>query len=121
MRKYLRAIMWIVGFILFGIGFIFADGQKHFFALQGFGSGTMITTLIWSFFGKREWFIMKNKMAGKWGEKMNDFDDLKNVCGYEPQAEQVIKKLKESGYKLIIASNPIFPMVAQKNVWNGQD
>ena len=31
------------------------------------------------------------------------------------------KKLKEAGYKLIMASNPIFPIVAQKNVFNGQD
>lgn len=53
MRKYLRAIIWIAGFILFGIGFIFGDGQKYFYILKGFGSGTMITTLIWSFFEKR--------------------------------------------------------------------
>ena len=45
---------------------------------------------------------------------LNDFDVLKDVCGYDPQAQQVIKKLKKSGYNLILASNPIFPMVAQK-------
>lgn len=45
---------------------------------------------------------------------LNDFDVLKDICVYEAQAEQVIKKLKESGYKLILASNPIFPMVAQE-------
>lgn len=45
---------------------------------------------------------------------LKDFDVLKDVCGYEPQAQQVIRKLKESGYKLILASNPIFPIVAQK-------
>lgn len=45
---------------------------------------------------------------------LNDFDVLKDVCGYEPQVEEVIKKMKELGYKLILASNPIFPMVAQE-------
>lgn len=52
MRKYISAILWIVGFIFFCIGFIFEDGQKTFYVLQGFGSGTMITALIWSFLKK---------------------------------------------------------------------
>lgn len=51
----------------------------------------------------------------------NDFDSLKDVCGYVPQAGQLVKKLKESGHQIILASNPIFPMVAQEKrmVWAG--
>lgn len=44
----------------------------------------------------------------------NDFDKLKNICGYNEKVNEIIKKLKEKGYTLIIASNPIFPIEAQK-------
>lgn len=50
-----------------------------------------------------------------------DFDKLKKSCGYNEQANQVVKTLKDRGYTLVLASNPVFPMEAQKKrmVWAG--
>lgn len=45
----------------------------------------------------------------------NEFVKAKKVCGYTPIAEEVIKVLKNKGYKLVAATNPIFPAVATKN------
>lgn len=50
-----------------------------------------------------------------------DFDKLKRSCGYNEQANQVVKMLKDRGYTLVLASNPVFPMEAQKKrmAWAG--
>lgn len=52
-------------------------------------------------------------------EKFNEFyetefDDLKKFCGYNEQANKVVQTLKEKGYTLALASNPVFPLTAQK-------
>lgn len=54
---------------------------------------------------------------------VTEFDDLKDVCGYDEQANKTIKTLKDRGFTLILASNPIFPAVAQKKrmLWAGVD
>ena len=44
----------------------------------------------------------------------NDFDKLKQVCGCNPEARSVVEKLKQQGYLLILATNPVFPMLAQE-------
>lgn len=41
-----------------------------------------------------------------------DFQRVKNACGYAPESEQLINSLKEKGYRVILATNPIFPKVA---------
>lgn len=43
-----------------------------------------------------------------------DFDKLKSYCGYNEQANKTVRALNEKGYTLVIASNPVFPMTAQK-------
>ena len=50
-----------------------------------------------------------------------DFDRLKSYCGYNEQADRIIQTLKEKGYTLVLASNPVFPMAAQKKrmLWAG--
>ncbi len=50
-----------------------------------------------------------------------DFDRLKSHCGYNEQANKTIRALKEKGYTLVLASNPIFPLAAQKKrmLWAG--
>ena len=50
-----------------------------------------------------------------------DFDKLKSYCGYNEQANRTIQTLKEKGFLLVLASNPVFPMEAQKKrmVWAG--
>lgn len=48
-------------------------------------------------------------------EFYNDiFPTLGHTCGYQPLAKDFIKALKDKGYEVIIASNPIFPLVATK-------
>lgn len=50
-----------------------------------------------------------------------DFDKLKSYCEYNEQAKKAIRALKEKGYTLVLASNPVFPMEAQKKrmLWAG--
>ena len=50
-----------------------------------------------------------------------DFISAKEGCGYNKYAGKVISKLKEKGYKLVLATNPIFPKVAtlQRIKWAG--
>ena len=50
-----------------------------------------------------------------------DFDKLKSHCSYNEQANQTIQTLKEKGFILVLATNPVFPMTAQKKrmLWAG--
>lgn len=45
----------------------------------------------------------------------NEFIATKAVCSYNPVVEETIKVLKNKGYRLIVATNPIFPGVAVNN------
>lgn len=42
----------------------------------------------------------------------NEFNSLKNVCGYNKDAKPLINYIKSKGYKLVLATNPVFPLVA---------
>ena len=42
----------------------------------------------------------------------NEFDTVKSVTQLNPLAKEVVLKLKERGYTVILATNPLFPMVA---------
>lgn len=50
-----------------------------------------------------------------------DFACVKKICGFNPCAGEVISRLKGMGVRLVLASNPIFPMVAQQSrmIWAG--
>ena len=41
-----------------------------------------------------------------------DFVKTQSVCRLDPETANVIKKLKEMGVKVVVATNPIFPKVA---------
>ncbi len=43
---------------------------------------------------------------------LNEFEQIKAVCGFNPQAKVCVGKLKEAGFKTVLATNPIFPGVA---------
>lgn len=45
----------------------------------------------------------------------NEFSGVKEVCGYNPQAAETIKKLQEKGFRLVLATNPLFPRIATEN------
>ena len=51
------------------------------------------------------------------------FDNVRHSCGYDPAAAPLIKELKARGYRLILATNPIFPGVATRKriAWAGLD
>ncbi len=50
----------------------------------------------------------------------NEFGSLKNICGFCEQANQTVTALKDK-FCLVLASNPIFPMAAQRKrvLWAG--
>lgn len=52
-----------------------------------------------------------------------EFNDVKSDCGFNPAAAKTVKELKEKGFKLILATNPIFPAVATESriKWVGLD
>ncbi len=45
----------------------------------------------------------------------NEFIKAKAVCSYNPVVEETIKVLKNKGYRLVAATNPIFPAVSTNN------
>lgn len=45
----------------------------------------------------------------------NEFQAVAKVCGFAPEAAQVIKEIKELGYKVVLATNPLFPRLATES------
>lgn len=43
------------------------------------------------------------------------FQQVQKVCGFDPRAAQCIAALKEMGFDLILATNPIFPAIATQS------
>lgn len=52
-----------------------------------------------------------------------DFNQVKAVCGFNSQAAKTVKAIKEKGFRLALATNPIFPAVAttSRARWAGLD
>lgn len=44
-----------------------------------------------------------------------EFIAAKDACGYNATAVQVVRELKAKGYQLILATNPLFPLVGQQS------
>lgn len=42
----------------------------------------------------------------------NDFDLLSNSCGYNPKSKEIVDKVKNMGYRTVLATNPVFPKIA---------
>ena len=47
-----------------------------------------------------------------------EFDKIKAVCGYDPAAVEIVCSLKEKGFRVALATNPIFP--ARATQWRIQ-
>lgn len=45
----------------------------------------------------------------------NEFQSVANDCGHTPKAKELIDYLKEKGYQLILATNPLFPAIATES------
>ena len=84
------------------------------------GTGAMVTndgtttneTVFWSTFqsfcGER---VIQDKPLLETFYKA-DFQNVRNDCGFNPLSAQLIAWLKEKGFRLVLATNPLFPAVA---------
>lgn len=52
-----------------------------------------------------------------------DFQKVKDVCGYEPRARDIMDFVKQKGFRVVLATNPLFPSVATESRirWAGLD
>ena len=52
-----------------------------------------------------------------------EFQKVAQVCGCDPRAAQTIRALKAMGYRLVLATNPLFPSIATESRirWAGLD
>ncbi len=50
-----------------------------------------------------------------------EFDSVKECCGFNPEAAPTVKAIKDLGYKVVLATNPIIPGVATEHRirWTG--
>ena len=44
-----------------------------------------------------------------------DFQKIKDVCGFEPKAAKLIRYIKDKGFRVVLATNPLFPSVATES------
>lgn len=45
----------------------------------------------------------------------NEFQQVKDVCGFNPQAAETVRALKEKEYRVVLATNPLFPRIATES------
>lgn len=45
----------------------------------------------------------------------NEFNQVQKVCGFEPMAAKIVRSLKNRGYRVVLATNPLFPSIATQN------
>ena len=52
-----------------------------------------------------------------------EFQQLKNSCGFNPKAKEIIEFCKDKGLKIVLATNPLFPSIATESRmnWAGVD
>ena len=52
-----------------------------------------------------------------------EFQQLKDTCGFNPQAAEAIRQIKAMGYRVALATNPLFPAIATQSRarWAGLD
>ena len=50
-----------------------------------------------------------------------NFDDVKSVCGFNPNSARIVRDLKSKGIRTVLATNPIFPSIAteKRMAWAG--
>ena len=45
----------------------------------------------------------------------NEFQELKNICRFEPMAKEVVDLAKSRGFKVVLATSPMFPRIATES------
>ena len=48
----------------------------------------------------------------------NEFDAAKAACGYNEKAAKTVRTLKARGYRVVLATNPVFPPIATQKRMN---
>jgi len=53
----------------------------------------------------------------------NEFQQVKTVCGFEPMAAETVAKIKGKGFRVALATNPLFPSIATESRirWAGME
>ena len=53
----------------------------------------------------------------------NEFGGAQAACGFNPKAAEAVKAIKEKGFRVALATNPIFPAIAteSRTRWAGLD
>ena len=71
--------------------------------------------------------VFWDTLAGAFGESIRkdyhmydefyqtDFQKVKDVCGFEPRAKEIIDFVKKKGFRIVLATNPLFPSVATES------
>lgn len=77
----------------------------------------------WNFYTDVYGAAAKEDEAFLEGFYQNEFQAFKSVCGFEPRSNELIKKLKRKGFRLVLATNPLFPRIATESriKWAGLD
>ena len=44
-----------------------------------------------------------------------EFQDVQKVCGFNPAAADAVRKIKSAGYRVALATNPLFPAIATES------
>lgn len=44
-----------------------------------------------------------------------EFQNARNSCGYNPFASEAVKEIQDMGFRVVLATNPIFPAVATES------
>ncbi len=72
-------------------------------------------------------YVFWNTIANTFGESVYDnchmfdefyaadFQKIKEICGFEPEAAKLIKTVKENGLSTVLATNPLFPKAATQS------
>ena len=42
----------------------------------------------------------------------NEFQQVQHACGFDPRASELIRSIKDMGYHISLATNPLFPSIA---------
>ena len=45
----------------------------------------------------------------------NEFQDARSFCGFNPKAAETVRLLKDKGYRVVLATYPLFPSIATES------
>lgn len=71
--------------------------------------------VFWQFFAKQFERPVINDISIFDAYYQTKFNTLQSICGFNPAAKMVLEWVKQNGYQVVLATNPIFPKVATSN------